>query len=120
MSFGMYAIQFYIQSSLPLLRRFLQVSLCYISINKRMNSLELNMKPCKPENNMLCTISINFQQLFHLRLDQIWLDWLMFGSHNPDWNSSDLIVYQIPHEIKLRLFQELQKNSPPKWKAYFV
>ena len=35
MSFGMYAIQFYIQSSLPLLRRFLQVSLCYIPIQKR-------------------------------------------------------------------------------------
>lgn len=33
MSFGIYAIQFYVQSSLPLLRRFLLVSLCYITIN---------------------------------------------------------------------------------------
>ena len=35
MSFGIYAIQFYVQSSLPLLRRFLLVSLCYITIRKR-------------------------------------------------------------------------------------
>ena len=39
MSFGMYAIQFYIQSSLPLLRRFLQVSLCYIPIRQLLDSL---------------------------------------------------------------------------------
>ena len=37
MSFGIYAIQFYVQSSLPLLRRFLLVSLCYITIVKRIN-----------------------------------------------------------------------------------
>lgn len=36
MSFGIYAIQFYVQSSLPLLCRFLLVSLCYISITKRL------------------------------------------------------------------------------------
>ena len=44
MSFGMYAIQFYIQSSLPLLRRFLQVSLCYISIIEWMDFFVSGMK----------------------------------------------------------------------------
>lgn len=41
MSFGIYTIQFYVQSSLPLLRRFLLVSLCYITITERMN-LQIN------------------------------------------------------------------------------
>ena len=59
-----------------------------ISVNKRMNPLEFNMKPCKPGNDMLCTISISLQQLFHLRLDQIWLNRFMFCAHNPDGNSS--------------------------------
>ncbi len=36
MPFGIYTIQFYIQSSLPLLRRFLLVSPCYIPIVERM------------------------------------------------------------------------------------
>lgn len=35
MSFGIYAIQFYVQSSLPLLRRFMLVSMCYITIIER-------------------------------------------------------------------------------------
>lgn len=37
MSFGIYAIQFYVQSSLPLLCRFLLVSLCYIPILKTLH-----------------------------------------------------------------------------------
>lgn len=40
MSFGIYAIQFYVQSSLPLLRRFLLVSLCYITIDEWMDTQE--------------------------------------------------------------------------------
>lgn len=44
MSFGIYAIQFYVQSSLPLLRRFLLVSLCYITIFKWADTFELHME----------------------------------------------------------------------------
>ena len=44
MSFDMYAIPFYIQSSLPLLRRFLQMSLCYISICEGMDEFKFVMK----------------------------------------------------------------------------
>ena len=36
------------KSSLPLLRRFLQVSLCSIPINEKMNTFKFDMKPCKP------------------------------------------------------------------------
>lgn len=43
MSFGIYAIQFYIQSSLPLLRHFLLVSLCYITISKGMRNIHLHI-----------------------------------------------------------------------------
>lgn len=41
MSFGIYAIQFYVQSSLPLLCRFLLVSLCYIPIIEGMNTQKI-------------------------------------------------------------------------------
>ena len=41
MSFGIYAIQFYVQSSLPLLRRFLLVSLCYITIIEWVDTQEI-------------------------------------------------------------------------------
>ena len=43
MSFGIYTIQFYVQSSLPLLRRFLQGSLRYIPISKRMCNIHLHI-----------------------------------------------------------------------------
>lgn len=64
MSFGIYAIQFYIQSSLPLLRRFLRVSLCYIPILKGMYALISCMKFCQ-YGKILCLVLIPMQKLIH-------------------------------------------------------
>ena len=59
-----------------------------IPIYKWMNAFKFNMEPSKPGNDMLSAVSISFQQLLHLRLDQIRLYRFMFCPHNSYWNSS--------------------------------
>ena len=70
MSFGIYTIQLYVQSSLPLLRRFLLVSLCSISILKRMDFFKTVMKCYYILKTYVFFLSILKQQpphfLFHL------------------------------------------------------
>ena len=54
-----------------------QPSRAAVSVDKRVDALKLNMKPCKPGDGMLCAVPIVIQQLFHFRLNQIRLDRFM-------------------------------------------
>ena len=44
-----------------------------ITVNKRMDSLELNMESCKLRDNMLIALCVRDKKLFHLWRYKIWL-----------------------------------------------